>query len=214
MDWNRFHPNVNHTDDEVLVRTDKVYFQKNQERLRHVNGMQAVQGKLRSVGSALVLSNFSGFKLVSNSFTPGHQTYDRDRLYAPTEMQVSFYDDGGSYYNVHTDGCHDSLQEMGLLGYLRSWYLQKRYLTSIVYLTDTEREWNVNDGGCLRVFHHQSEADDAPAPRVDAETVASSFTDIQPKSGRLVLFSSMNTAHAVLPTFAPRLACCVWFTMH
>jgi SM-20-related protein len=89
---------------------------------------------------------------------------------------------------------------LGLVGYLRSKYLRQRYLTCIVYLNP---HWEPSDGGCLRIFLLG-----------DDDDRGESVVDIEPKAGRLVIFSSVNMMHAVLPTFSRRLACSMWMTIN
>jgi hypothetical protein len=225
IEWDRFQANPSHADDETIIRTDLVYFQSynvdeksdvdvataENDSTKKDNGMQRTQGLLRSVGYAIATSNFSGFR-PSSAPRGGIDdrelvAYNRDRLFVPTQMQVSLYQPGGNFYRAHTDACTDTILDLGLMGYLRSWYLQKRYVTCIVYLNDTHRAWEESDGGCLRIFHGDSEG-------TNAHRHCPHYTDIKPASGRMVLFSSEAIQHAVLPTFAPRLACCVWFTLH
>lgn len=221
VEWDRFKANASLADDETTVRNDLVYFQTYNSASKggtnetaissNYNGMQRTQWLLRLVGNSITTSDFSGFRQSSSagneSGAPKFDTYSRHRLFVPTQMQVSLYQPGGTFYRVHTDACSDSFQDLGLVGYLRSWYLQKRYLTCIVYLNDTERKWEESDGGCLRIFHRGT--DDANTKRSDPL-----YTDVKPESGRMVVFSSEMIRHAVQPTFAPRLACCIWFTLH
>jgi Rps23 Pro-64 3,4-dihydroxylase Tpa1-like proline 4-hydroxylase len=220
IEWDRFQPNASHADDKTVVRTDLVYFQSfNEGSVDDVfengttskeNGMRRTQGLMRSVGYAITTSEFSGFRLLSTagkgSEAQKFVTYNRHRLFVPNQMQVSLYQPGGTFYKEHTDTCSDYFLDLGLVGYLRSWYLQKRYLTCIVYLNDAEDDWKEMDGGCLRIFH--SDSLDSNARRKEPL-----YTDVKPESGRMVLFSSEAIRHAVLPTFAPRLACSLWFTL-
>jgi Rps23 Pro-64 3,4-dihydroxylase Tpa1-like proline 4-hydroxylase len=255
IEWDKFQANANHADDETIIRTDLVYFQthntdndddiiegrqndnRHQQQSSSTCGMQQVQTLLRSVGHTIAISNFAGFQDKQQ-----HNNYNHNSLYVPIEMQVSLYNPGGTYYHAHTDACTDEIHELGLLGYLRSWYLRKRYLTCIVYLNDTQNDWKDEDGGCLRIFHSKNfvnndddiqqqqkqntesqennqstslsaAASSSSSSAAAAESSNRGYTDIKPKSGRMVLFSSTYIYHAVLPTFEPRLACCVWFTM-
>uniref|UniRef100_A0A7S1UVY2 Fe2OG dioxygenase domain-containing protein n=1 Tax=Grammatophora oceanica TaxID=210454 RepID=A0A7S1UVY2_9STRA len=207
-------------------------------------GLEAVQTVLRGVAPWLIASGFGGFHLdegatrgVDSEPIQGVKQAPSARgwIGVPDGMQISLYDGsheekgtesatgqgddddrgGGDYYLAHVDGCSDSVAELGLLGWLRSIYLRRRYITCILYLnatSDEEQEdgWDTDrDGGCLRVFHHHRRPDDD-----ENDNDHSEFDDIAPMGGRLVLFSAQHMVHAVLPTFRRRLACTVWLTLN
>jgi SM-20-related protein len=65
-----------------------------------------------------------------------------------------------------------------------------RMVSLILYLNE---DWNPSDGGQLRIYQGQS------------------HTDVEPRSGTLVLFLSRDTEHEVLPSHAPRLSFTGWF---
>jgi SM-20-related protein len=66
-----------------------------------------------------------------------------------------------------------------------------RQLSSILYLN---RDWQVNDGGELRLYRNDSE-----------------YLDILPTAGRLVLFLSEKFWHEVLPAKRERISLTGWF---
>jgi Rps23 Pro-64 3,4-dihydroxylase Tpa1-like proline 4-hydroxylase len=188
-----FSVNPNERDGDI-VRTDKVYFLKQDDSDAALN---EIRKALYSVGHEISHSAFDGF---TKDIERECLSYADGWLGFPTTMQISLYQkndnvgDGGDYYRPHTDACNDGILEMGLLGFLRSKYLRKRYLTCILYLNP---EWEKAHGGCLRLFVG------------DDQNV-----DIAPKAGRLVIFSSVHIIHAVLPTFSRRLACSMWMTLN
>ena len=143
-----------------------------------------------AVAMSLCASDFKGFD--------ENDGFQQMWLGVPDKMQVSCYnasrsDHSGGYYKSHFDGCSDSISTMGLLGYLRSLYLRRRYLTCIVYLN---ADWEPSHGGCLRITSRDG----------------STFRNVEPIAGRLVLFSSTSCLHAVLPTYHERFACSMWLT--
>lgn len=177
------------------VRTDKIsFFQKN--KLVSFAPLNVVQSSLYRLSYDLCNSTFSGFDK--------HDNFSTSWLGIPSMMQVSLYDAKvthtnservGAFYSAHLDACSDSFVDLGPLGWLRSYYLRKRYVTAIVYLNPSG--WKEEDGGYLRIFFHEDD-----------------YVDIKPVGGRLILFSSAKITHAVLPTYAKRLACTVWFTIN
>jgi 2OG-Fe(II) oxygenase superfamily len=183
--------------EEEQVRTDKVCFFGGNNSSKALNNVRHL---LRSVGLEVTRSDFKGFT-DDDTGESDHFLLSSHQLFVPDMMQVSVYDairknDAivGSYYNAHVDACSDTIESLGFLGFLKSRYLRQRYLTCIVYLNE---HWEDSHGGCLRVY---------PGNAV-------SPIDIEPMAGRLVLFSSVSTEHAVLPTFSRRLACSVWLTL-
>lgn len=190
---NKQKPDYRRTKDRVLICRDSIDGATN---LNHV------RLQIARFARTVIDSDFQGF------------TDDKEDCYAekvlrvPSQMQVSICSaPGGSeaesthdFYHTHLDtaGAVDLL-ELGLLGWLRSQHLRRRYLTCIVYLNE---DWKEQDGGCLRVFEKKKNHDE------ECRT-----TDIAPKAGRLVVFSSSSQLHTVLPTQAQRLACAVWLTL-
>jgi 2OG-Fe(II) oxygenase superfamily len=182
------------TRSESMVRTD---------RIRHLTAsdddaaMTAVRNRLHDFAKEVTTAaNFQGFAVDE----PNHgQSYGQSWLGIPAKMQVSIYDydsnkDVGSYYRDHLDCCSDQFWDLGVLGYLRSAYLRRRYMTCIVYLNN---DWQGSHEGCLRMTQRDG-----------------SRIDIAPVGGRLVVFSSAHRWHAVLPTSHTRYACSMWLTLN
>jgi hypothetical protein len=197
-----FAPSQNERDGNK-VRTDRVFFFRGgnkeveeKEGKDQNNALGDVRNVLYRLGYDIVDSGFQGFPKDSDSYQTGW-------LGVPAMMQISLYNkqgEDGAYYREHTDACDDTLLDLGLTGYLRSRYLRKRYLTCIVYLNP---DWEPAHGGCLRIISDNND-----------DKQRNSVVDIEPKAGRLILFSSVNTTHAVLPTFSRRLACSMWITLN
>ena len=166
-------------------------------------GLWNVQMELGRFARALADSDFNGFN--------GESAQDRyavDKLRIPTQMQVSIFDhaehkdEAGDYFTSHLDSAAgETLESLGILGWIRSRYVRKRYITCIVYLNS---EWQEGDGGCIRL--HDSEA-------TMGTFESDSYKDFAPLAGRLVVFSSHTQWHAVLPTFVTRYACSLWLTL-
>ena len=63
------------------------------------------------------------------------------------------------------------------------WWLNARAYTAILYLNDS---WHPDHGGCLRLH-------------VDNDGTGHRHVDVEPLAGRLVVFSSKDIPHEVLP---------------
>ena len=87
-----------------------------------------------------------------------------------------------------------------------------RRVTSILYLN--ESEWPAAHGGALRVYHPQRPSSNTHAlDRADSVTISdSTWLDVFPQGGRLVIFMSGAVEHEVLPAYAPRVALTAWFS--
>ena len=113
---------------------------------------------------------------------------------------------------------------------------EERRLTVLLYLNEA---WTEAHGGCLRVFLPNAaraaaqllrqEASCAgvaianPSPsassdrahtvplRLESDSNGEIFMDIAPRFNRMVIFHSAAVEHAVLPSFAPRIALTTWF---
>jgi 2OG-Fe(II) oxygenase superfamily len=191
---------------DTPVRTDAVVFfdgleeQADKDSNLQYADLHRVQCQLGELARTLASSEFRGFD-EENEGHPDQKShpYSSCWLGVPKKMQVSRYgpcpDQGGSYYRAHYDACLDGWVSMGVLGYLRSLYLRKRYLTVIVYLNDYT--WRPEHGGCLRVTHRDG-----------------TYQDVEPLAGRLVVFSSVHREHAVLPAHHERFACSMWLTLN
>jgi Rps23 Pro-64 3,4-dihydroxylase Tpa1-like proline 4-hydroxylase len=192
-----FSPSPNEQNGDA-VRTDKVYFFKQEHTDEALN---EIRKALYQFGHDIsTSSSFEGFAKdkKEDSSSSSRLSYSKGWLGVPTTMMTSLYqpneETGGDYYRAHTDACSDGLVEMGLVGFLRSKYLRKRYLTCILYLNP---HWEPAHRGCLRLFPENQDE-----------------IDIAPLGGRLVIFSSVHMTHAVLPTSSRRLACSMWMTLN
>jgi len=167
----------------------------------------------------LVRQSIGGFanSLAANTNFEGfpNDAYQTSVLHMPAQMQVSICDGTKSqkdeslttsthnFYHKHLDSAGaNHFRELGVLGWLRSQHLRHRYITCIVHLNS---DWKVGDGGCLRVFEDGDNDNDDDAN--------SSFIDIPPIAGRMIVFSSPTKEHAVLTTHAQRYACAVWLAL-
>jgi hypothetical protein len=189
--------------------------------------LRLVQLQLRKLAHELVAhSEFRGFDEDEEGRGSSVAHQPSSWVGVPMRMQISNYSSsfdggaGGSFYREHYDACSDSWMSLGLLGYLKSLYLRRRYITIIVYLNDGWPSSSPNDGshnsnnnnssnaatqqkqrhrgGCLRMF------------RADG-----SYLDIEPLAGRLLIFSSVHRKHAVMPTYHhERFACSMWLTLN
>ena len=211
-------PNIKSDGKNDKVRTDKAYFFRKKD---NKPALEEVRQELFGVGHSLANSSFAGFERVDldeKSDYSASIAYANGWLGMPRAMQVSLYqrnqaeNEGGDYYRMHTDACNDSIWSLGMLGYLRSLYLRRRYVTCIVYLNP---DWKEGDGGCLRLFLREDDTLDKNDSRSDEMTSSGgSYIDVEPMAGRLVIFSSRHIMHAVLPTFSRRLACSMWMTLN
>mmetsp|Transcript_8667 Transcript_8667/g.20794 ORF Transcript_8667/g.20794 Transcript_8667/m.20794 type:complete len:295 (-) Transcript_8667:428-1312(-) len=189
----------NSPNDDDNVRTDRTFMSKDNSFEKE--GLRDVRKTVASFARGIADSTFCGF--VGN-----HQKhYHSSQLNMPCTMQVSIFGcnenkSGAQYFTSHLDSAGtETFLELGLLGWLRSYYIRKRYMTCIVYLNE---DWKPGDGGCLRLHRNGAtmftfESDD--------------FLDVEPIAGRLVIFNSLQQWHAVLPSFATRFACSFWLTL-
>lgn len=148
--------------------------------------------------------------------------------WVPQQLQLSCFEgDGQSKYVKHLDHCSESLQELGLLEWLRARDYRGRSLTAVLYLNPTDwgdlpREGSQHDGGHLRIFHnpetegkgmeafedtHGHELVSASAAKMLDGTA---YTDVVPKGGTLVVFDSRRIWHQVLPSTRQRMALTCW----
>ena len=109
----------------------------------------------------------------------------------PRQCQLARYTSRGKGYDRHLDRCALSVEELGLLEWLRLSDYRGRALTAILYLND---DWQIQrDGGALRCWIGEREP-----------------FDVAPVGGRLVIFDSGAVEHAVLAASADRVALTVW----
>ncbi|GMH93071.1 hypothetical protein TL16_g12529 [Triparma laevis f. inornata] len=87
----------------------------------------------------------------------------------------------GGYYKRHVDAVPSSASIL-------------RSFSFLIYLN---KSWKPEDGGCLRLY---TDVDDD-----------SKYKDVEPTSGKLVIFKSDKLPHEVLETSAERLAVVGWF---
>jgi 2OG-Fe(II) oxygenase superfamily len=133
-----------------------------------------------------------------------------------------------NYNHAHRDGTtgDDWWNSTGLIGYMRSLYLRKRYISCIVYINETDNytdngkqgddcnNWLETDGGYLRLYLG-ADMNDMTGDSIGLESnPGSRIVDVSPKGGRLVLFSSEHVLHAVMPSFRQRVACTIWLTLN
>jgi hypothetical protein len=111
--------------------------------------------------------------------------YNKSHSYlVPKQCQLARYKPDGSMYVRHLDRCNLSVNEMGLVEFLRASDYRERVVTAILYLNRSD--WD--SGGELRVFNHHEEGEER-----DDEGV-----DIIPTGGKLILFDSSKVEHQVL----------------
>mmetsp|Transcript_378 Transcript_378/g.808 ORF Transcript_378/g.808 Transcript_378/m.808 type:complete len:271 (+) Transcript_378:363-1175(+) len=111
----------------------------------------------------------------------------------PRQCQLAMYKPDGSVYVRHLDQCNSSLNEMGLVGWLRASDYRHRVVTAILYLNASD--WD--GGGELRLF--DEDGDDK-------------HSDIVPSGGKLILFDSSRIEHQVLASHGDdRYALTCWF---
>lgn len=111
------------------------------------------------------------------------------RLTVPSMAQLGFFPaDGRTGYVPHLDRRPDEAHN-------------RRELTFLVYVN---AEWSAaRDGGCLRLYNGDAEGGEGHAP--------SSYTDVEPIAGRLVVFESGRQLHEVRPcSRQDRLALTLW----
>ena len=124
-------------------------------------------------------------------------------LKAPSFVQASCYNGNGSKYERHRDNKPLSRRNIDDdAAWLSQPEQRQRYITCILYLTPVD--WSIDDGGGLRCYLGCEDNDDIGYS-------AKEIVNIEPKFGRLVIFSSHHVLHEVLPTHRPgRYALTVW----
>jgi len=134
-------------------------------------------------------------------------SYSRSRKHkVPVHCQLAKYDGNRAGYRLHRDNAnHVTWWEAGLVPYLVSTPERRRCLTSILYLsnTDKETEWDCGvDGGALLLYLGTEGGQSA--------TAASRVVRVEPKGGGLLIFDTI-LLHEVLPTHRPgRIALTSW----
>lgn len=207
------------------------------------NGLWHIRSLLRGIAHAVEESDFQGFEQSKKGQGFLDYTSDDTWLGVPETIQSARYqaqtrrsknetsdDDSdqplSNYNHAHRDACTQPFVEQGLLGYLGSLYLRKRYLTCIVYLNETsgsagstERPWRESDGGQLHLFIGADSSDDTGTSIFENNhsgnmKKSSKLVSIEPRGGRLVLLSSEHVLHQVQSSFRQRVACTIWLTLN
>jgi hypothetical protein len=160
----------------------------------------------------------------------GRFSYSVSHSYkVPQQCQLARYRPDGSIYVRHLDRCTSTIDEMGLLGWLRASDQRCRVVTAILYLNDPD--WN--GGGELRLFNGKDDGtganDDNNTSKANETTgstakavgstetscgcsSAQHYSDIIPSGGRLILFDSSKVEHQVLASHKEaRFALTCWF---
>lgn len=89
----------------------------------------------------------------------------------------------------------------------------RRKISLLLYLND--EAWDAKrDGGVLRAYLPAEEKTPKRSSSDGKGSVVSSYQDITPKGGTLVLFDSASVEHEVLPTHRERWAVVGWFLGH
>ena len=117
----------------------------------------------------------------------------------PKQCQLARYKpDGYSIYVRHLDRCNLSMNEMGVVEFLRASDYRGRVVTAILYLNKSD--WD--SGGELRVFNHHEGGEERDEKGID----------ILPTGGKLILFDSSKVEHQVLASHGndPRYALTCW----
>ena len=106
----------------------------------------------------------------------------------PKQCQLARYKpDGSSVYVRHLDRCNLSMNEMGVVEFLRASDYRGRVVTAILYLNKSD--WD--SGGELRVFDHHEKGEERDEKGID----------IIPTGGKLILFDSSKVEHQVLASY-------------
>jgi hypothetical protein len=204
------------------------------------NGLWHIRHLLRGIAHAVEESDFRGFEqskkgegfldYTSNDGWIGVPETIQSARYEPLTRKCDIEDTSASikeassnYNHAHRDACTQPFADQGLLGYLGSLYLRKRYLTGIVYLNETngnagsaEGPWREEDGGQLHLFIGADASDNTGASILQNEKKRekSRLVSIEPRGGRLVLLSSEHVLHQVQSSFRSRVACSIWLTLN
>ena len=162
------------------------------EIANHLNDSDVRQDQILSIresdhehgihGDALIhcIKLLRGVPFVLNKFD-----YITSHSYlVPKQCQLARYKPDGSIYVRHLDRCNLSINEMGLVEFLRSSDYRERVVTAILYLNKSD--WD--SGGELRVFNHCEEGE-------ERDEIG---RDINPNGGKLILFDSSKVEHQVL----------------
>mmetsp|Transcript_3450 Transcript_3450/g.8995 ORF Transcript_3450/g.8995 Transcript_3450/m.8995 type:complete len:346 (-) Transcript_3450:49-1086(-) len=149
------------------------------------------------------------------------ETWDYSRSSShrvPLQCQLALYrGDRKSGYARHLDRCRATLEDLGVMEWLRLSDYRSRAVTAILYLNDPGR--TPADGGALRCWlRTDNEGDrdcsnDTGNHKQDDESKGGTFAppiDVQPTGGTLLIFDSDRLEHMVLPSSKDRYALTVW----
>ena len=136
---------------------------------------------------------------LTNKSTSTSSRIDFD--FSMTSVQFASYPgDSTSGYSRHCDTGKECSEEVVLESQFSDHDKAQRIISAVYYLTDDD--WQVEDGGCLRIFGDNSDS---------GRCVGEHYHDILPYADRLVLFRSDLVEHEVLPsTKKTRIAITVW----
>eukprot|EP01126_Amoeba_proteus_P064296 TRINITY_DN8984_c0_g2_i4.p1 TRINITY_DN8984_c0_g2~~TRINITY_DN8984_c0_g2_i4.p1 ORF type:complete len:320 (+),score=60.69 TRINITY_DN8984_c0_g2_i4:131-1090(+) len=115
-------------------------------------------------------------------------------LQGEVEVQVAYYSGTGIGYSRHRDAYPVGIHSDNTL---------ERRLTVIFYSNPT---WSTENGGALRIFLEPREK-----LSTGLEHISEGYHDVEPISGRIVVFLSGVVEHEVLPVFGPRVAVTSWY---
>jgi len=159
----------------------------------HGQSLEHCIGLIRGVAATLEHLNYAD--------SHGHRV--------PLQCQLALYrGDGRSGYARHLDRCRATLEELGLLEFLRLSDFRGRAVTVILYLNDESRK--VEDGGQLRCWLRKELGEgDGKDVSENGRMFGQPF-DIQPTGGSMIIFNSDRLEHQVLASFEDRYALTVW----
>jgi len=210
---------------EVIARrTDPLVREEDEVGGGNGEAFLFVQMLLRGMGGQLQDAGFRGFDSQSNR-TSLEKDKQVSEMRIPMSLQLSHYSPSKSFYQAHKDAAHWDPNQEGLLAYLRQYSYTKRYVTAILYLNNTAApfvSWDARvDGGQLMLYPDAIASDvDTVVPVSSSRSSSSSSglkkkgapVSVNPCGGTLVLFSSHELLHEVMPTTRDRYALTCWFT--
>lgn len=166
---------------------------------------------------------------------------NNERLVVPGSLQLAKYEHAG-FYSAHRDnalGPSQTVLDLGILGWLRTYAQRRRAVTAILYLNSPT--WQcAEQGGALRIFPGAAENCEGGLPVTAAAgrqsnviavraagrdngdndgdgnsaamTGAGAAVDIPPTGGTLLLFDSRALLHQVVPVIGAedRFALTAW----
>ncbi|KAL1515679.1 hypothetical protein AB1Y20_002296 [Prymnesium parvum] len=134
----------------------------------------------------------------------GHEltrTFDEAFTVAPC-AQIACFPGGGTFYQRHGDNLYQPMDPSTAPSGFNNW----RAFTILMYLNPA---WTPDDGGCLRIYGECGGVPPlTPLPQ-DTLSAKSSFVDLEPLAGRVVVFNSL-LHHEVMPVMGIRCALTIW----